>query len=90
MFDRGKMSLFSCEERLFVREWSKHNPESRANRYASDLLLPLSMFKPRTGKLKRIDFNAVKDLAKVFRMSMTATAIRPRRARAASGNGRMQ
>jgi hypothetical protein len=76
MFDRGKMSLFTCEEQVFVREWSKNNPESRANKYASDLLLPLSMFKPRIQGLKRIDFQAVKDLAKVFQMSLTATAIR--------------
>jgi len=44
MFDRGKVSLYSCEENLFLREWSKNNPEARANRYASDLLLPLRMF----------------------------------------------
>jgi len=76
MFDRGKVSLYSCEENLFLREWSKNNPEARANRYASDLLLPLRMFKPRSATLKRIDFNTVKDIAKVFTTSLTATAIR--------------
>src|ERR1017187_5775830 len=69
MFDRGKVSLFSCEENLFVREWSKNNPETRANRYASDLLMPVFMFKPRAATLSRIDFNAVKELARVFTTS---------------------
>jgi hypothetical protein len=76
MFDRGKVSLFSCEESVFVREWSRQNPEARANRYASDLLMPVGMFKPRAAALRRIDFNSVKALAKVFRTSLTATAIR--------------
>ena len=76
MFDRGKVSMFSCEENLFVKEWSRNNPETRANRYASDLLMPLFMFEPRAKLQKRIDFTAVKSLAKDFTMSLTATAIR--------------
>jgi Zn-dependent peptidase ImmA (M78 family) len=76
MFDRGKISLFSCEENTFIREWSKSNPETRANRYASDLLLPVPMFKPRAATCRTIDFNAVKGLSKIFTTSLTATAIR--------------
>jgi hypothetical protein len=76
MFDRGKVSLFSCEENVFLKDWSKNNPETRANRYASDLLMPVAMFKPRAATLKQIDFNAVKALATAFKMSLTATAIR--------------
>ena len=76
MFDRGKVSLFSCEENVFVREWSANNPETRANRYASDLLMPASMFRPRAATFTRIDFNTVKALGKIFRTSLTATAIR--------------
>ena len=76
MFDRGKLSLFSCEESIFLKAWSRHNPEMRANRYASDLLMPVVMFKPRAAAFRRIDFNSVKALAKVFRTSLTATAIR--------------
>jgi Zn-dependent peptidase ImmA (M78 family) len=76
MFDRGKVSLFSCEENLFVREWSKNNPETRANRYASDLLMPVAMFKPRATDLNRVDFDAVRSLARAFTTSLTATAIR--------------
>lgn len=76
MFDRGKASMSSCEENVFVKEWSKHNPETRANRYSSDLLMPEAMFKRQANSLRRIDFNTVKALAKIFRMSLTATAIR--------------
>jgi hypothetical protein len=76
MFDRGQVSVFSCAEGVFLREWSKHNPETRANRYASDLLMPVRMFKPRASALKRIDFNSVKSLAKIFTTSLSATAIR--------------
>jgi Zn-dependent peptidase ImmA (M78 family) len=76
MFDRGKMSLLACEESVFVKEWSKQNPEMRANRYASDLLMPIGMFKPRAASLKHIDFEAVKALAKIFQTSLSATAIR--------------
>lgn len=75
MYDRGKAS-FSCEERQFVQDWSKNNPESRANRYASDLLLPVSIFKPLVGNLKVINMTAASELAKKFQMSLTATAIR--------------
>lgn len=76
MFDRGKMSLFSCEEKIFHKEWSSTNPETRANRYASDLLMPVSMFKPRAKAFTRIDFDAAKSLAKTFTTSLAATAIR--------------
>jgi Zn-dependent peptidase ImmA (M78 family) len=76
MFDRGKVSLFSCEEKTFLKEWSTVSPEMRANRYASDLLMPTSMFKPRARLFPQVDFDTVRALAKVFTTSLTATAIR--------------
>lgn len=75
MYDRGKAS-FSCQEVQFVKEWSKHNPESRANSYASDLLLPVSLFKPMASSLKAMNFDVVRNLADAFNTSLTATAIR--------------
>jgi len=75
MFDRGKMSLFACEEKIFLKEWSSTNPEIRANRYASDLLMPVSMSKPTAKAFTRIDFDTVKSLVKAFTTSLTATAI---------------
>jgi len=76
MFDRGKSSLFACDEKVFLNEWSKFNPETRANRYASDLLMPDFMFKPKASALKKVDFETVKSLAQLFETSLTATAIR--------------
>ncbi len=75
MYDRGKAS-FACDERRFVQDWSKNNPESRANRYASDLLLPVHVFKPLSSNLKAITLTAAGELATRFQMSLTATAIR--------------
>jgi len=75
MYDRGKASL-SCQEAQFLMEWSAINPESRANRYASDLLLPVALFAPVAKTFATMDFTAVKTLAEKFSTSLTATAIR--------------
>jgi len=76
MHDRGKAS-FSCQESQFVREWSAtSNPEPRANRYASDLLLPPTLFKPKAETFRTMDFDTVRSLAQIFVTSLTATAIR--------------
>jgi Zn-dependent peptidase ImmA (M78 family) len=75
MHDRGKASL-SCNEQGFVQNWSKNNPESRANSYASDLLLPVSIFKPLAAPSKSITLTVASELATRFQMSLTATAIR--------------
>ncbi len=74
MRDRGTAS-FRCDEQMFVREWSVDNPEKRANRFASDLLLPAKMFRPLSKGLP-ITFASVQKLADIFKMSLSATAIR--------------
>lgn len=74
MRDRGTAS-FQCNEQVFVREWSEDNPEKRANRFASDLLLPAKMFRPVSKGLP-VTFASVQQLADIFRMSLSATAIR--------------
>ncbi len=74
MCDRGKIA-FACAEMVFAAEWGNENPEVRANRYAADLLLPSPMFSSRA-KNKDIIFATVRDLAKDFQTSLTATAIR--------------
>lgn len=74
MRDRGKIS-FSCTATAFAAEWSNENPERRANRYAAELLLPDFMFVPRAKNLE-ITFVSVRSLAKVFKTSLVATAIR--------------
>jgi hypothetical protein len=75
MADRGKVSSFLCQEKVFATEWSEDNPERRANRYAAELLLPKFMFEPRA-KNKEITFETVRSLAAEFKTSLTATAIR--------------
>jgi len=74
MRDRGTAS-FRCDEQMFVREWSVDNPEKRANRFASDLLLPAKMFRPLSKGLP-IAFASVQKLADIFKMSLSSTAIR--------------
>lgn len=74
MRDRGKTS-FSCTATAFAGEWSNDNPERRANRYAAELLLPDFMFVPCAKGLE-ITFTSVRSLAKLFKTSLVATAIR--------------
>ena len=73
-WDRGKIA-FSCDDKKFVGEWTGNGKESVANRYSSDLLLPVHMFKPAADK-KPVIFESVRTLADSFQTSLTATAIR--------------
>lgn len=75
MLDRGRVASFVCIEQVFATEWNSDNPERRANRYATDLLLPEFMFTPRARNLE-ITFETVRRLAAIFQTSLTATAIR--------------
>jgi Zn-dependent peptidase ImmA (M78 family) len=74
MNDREK-AVFSCNKEMFIRDWKGNNPESQANEYSARLLLPKFMFKPLT-KGQDVNYFTVDHLAKRFRTSLTATAIR--------------
>ncbi len=74
MRDRWRVT-FQCKSKDFVREWSLENPETRANRFASDLLLPPKMFRTRQHRMP-VTFDSVQQLANVFCTSLAATAIR--------------
>ena len=74
MCDRGQIA-FNCDYQSYVRGWWAANPETRANRFASDLLLPLSMFEPRA-RSSPVTFDTVRLLGEQFKMSLTSTAIR--------------
>ena len=65
MRDRGKVASVVCADKIFATEWVNDNPESRANRYTADLLLPSFMFEPRAKNLE-ITFAAVELLAREF------------------------
>ena len=74
MNDRGR-NAFGCLKSDIESLGDGPNVETRANRYASDLLLPLSMFVP-LARGRRVDLETLSELAQTFRMSRTATAIR--------------
>ncbi len=74
MRDRGQIT-FQCKKKAFVREWTAENAETRANRFAGDLLLPPKMFRARQHKMP-VTFDSVQQLAKTFCTSLTSTAIR--------------
>jgi len=71
--DRGKLAA-ACTAATIRNSWGSDR-EARANEYASDLLLPKSMFLPRV-KGRDITFATVDVLREEFNTSMTATAIR--------------
>lgn len=71
--DRGKIAA-ACSAAIIRNSW-EGGREARANSYASDLLLPKSMFIPRVKK-REITFFTVDLLTAEFNTSMTATAIR--------------
>jgi hypothetical protein len=52
------------------------DPESQADQFASDLLLPDFMFRPRIGKIKRLALAAVREVAEKFDVSLTATLLK--------------
>ena len=74
MKDRGQSAL-GCSKNQLYSSWTGNNPETRANAFASDLLLPLSMFVP-LAKNRPITLETVAYLAGVFKMSRTARAMR--------------
>jgi Zn-dependent peptidase ImmA (M78 family) len=74
MRDRGKLG-FACSSEDLQSGWKAGGSEQRANEYAADLLLPVSMFRPRC-KGKEVVFDTVKALAAEFETSITATVVR--------------
>jgi Zn-dependent peptidase ImmA (M78 family) len=73
VYDRGKLAA-ACTAATIRNSWSSGS-EAAANEYASELLLPKSMFVPRV-KGRDITFDTVDVLREEFNTSMTATAIR--------------
>ena len=57
--------------------WKAEDTEAAANRYAADLLMPPSFFRPRVAG-KPAAFASVSELANLFTTSLSATAIRVR------------
>ena len=74
MYDRGQIDM-SCGTDNQERFYTGTDKESLANEFATELLLPSSMFSPRLAK-RPPRLEIVKDLAGVFTASFTATARR--------------
>jgi hypothetical protein len=74
MKDRGQ-SAFGCSKTQLYSAWTGNNAETRANRFASDLLLPTGMFVPLANN-RPITLETIEYLAGVFKMSRTATAMK--------------
>jgi len=72
--DRGRIDL-ACSTDKQERFYTGTDKESLANKLATELLLPSSMFTPRLGK-QPPTLVVIKDLARTFRASFTATARR--------------
>ncbi len=56
-------------------DWYEDRPEQRANRWAAELLMPESFFAPDAAG-RALSFDTVRDLARRYRTSLTATALR--------------
>jgi Zn-dependent peptidase ImmA (M78 family) len=52
------------------------DPEYQADQFASDLLLPDFMFRPRILKIKRLVLSALREIADEFNVSLTATLLK--------------
>jgi len=74
MYDRGQIDM-SCGADKQERFHTGTDKESLANEFATELLLPSSMFTPRLAK-RPPTLAIIKELRDVFRASFTATARR--------------
>lgn len=72
--DRGDVAAACTDETLSGR-WQDKDRESGANKFAADLLLPDSIFRPRI-KNRPITLETVQEMKHAFNTSTTATAIR--------------
>lgn len=69
----GKIKTVCTQKDMM--SWYKKNIETEANFFASELILPTVMLE-RLCDVKEVDFRPVKKIAKKFRASLTATAIK--------------
>lgn len=76
MKDKGK-GAYLCQKEMIIEGEGKSstNPETLANRYSSDLLLPDFMLGPRL-KGREVTFNTVIDVGEEFKTGLITTAIK--------------
>lgn len=67
--------IFVCDEAAFL-DWHRHRPqETEANVFAAELLMPATIFQ-RDARERPISFDALKDLADNYCVTLTAAAFR--------------
>lgn len=74
MWDRGRMA-FECTTGMQDGRWYGTDKESLANQFSADLILPVSMFRPRAHR-RDTTLQTARELADEFQASLTATALR--------------
>jgi hypothetical protein len=72
---RGRL-LFCGEEDIGNPAHDPLNSENQADQFASDLILPGFMFKPRIAKIRRPTLPAVREIADEFNVSDTAALLK--------------
>lgn len=72
--DRGDVA-HKCTEEIIMNSWFKDNPETRANKFSARLLMPDQLMR-KFGRNKKFKLREMKELAGLFRVSVTAMAIR--------------
>ncbi len=76
-YDRGKPSLcFKGDIGNYATTSNLNNPERVADRYSADLLLPKYLFDGVARQYKKSTFQTIEEIANIFDVSITATAIR--------------
>ncbi|WDP89326.1 MAG: ImmA/IrrE family metallo-endopeptidase [Desulfobacter sp.] len=69
----GKIKTVCSQKDMM--SWYKKSIETEANYFASELILPTTMLE-KLCDVEEVDFRPVKEIAKTFRSSLTATAIK--------------
>ena len=72
---RGRTLICRSED---IGQGSRSKPETErlADRYAADLLMPAYLFRAEAQKIRKLTWDSVRNLARLFSSSLTATAIR--------------
>lgn len=72
---RGRL-LFCGREEISSPSSSALSPEGQADQFASELVLPDYMVKPRVARIKRLSLSKVREVAEEFDVSDTATLLK--------------
>lgn len=72
---KGQM-LFCGDEDIGNPAHGPFNSENQADQFASDLLMPDFMFRPRLRRVKRLMLGAAREIAEEFDVSLTATLLK--------------